>query len=250
MIKPFFLALFVYLSVVNAYAQIAIDRMVIYAGLHIGGVAPASIPQEIRSIESYRPVTPISLGVEFPFYHINDKWSLSSGLNLVNKGMKSSAFAENFKAMIDLEDTPYRNMIGYFTGSVNSSFNNLYLELPVSAHFELNPHWSFQGGIMIDQALARSFEGGVSSAYIRIGEPTAPKIEISSASFNTSRVVRKADVGLHLGATYNLGQVWQIRGVLNYGLTNVIDAPSENIPIKLHNTFLTLSAGYILPFSR
>jgi len=225
MIKPFFLALFIYLSAVSAHAQLAVDRIVIHAGLHIGGVAPASIPQEIRSIDSYRPITPIILGVEVPFYRINDRWSLSSGLNLVNKGMKSSAFAENFRAMIDLEGTPYRNMIGYFTGSVNSSFNNFYLELPLSAHFELSPHWSLQGGIMIDQALVRSFEGGVSNAYIRIGEPTAPKIEIPSASFNISRVVRKTDVGLCLGVAYKLDQVWQIRGVFNYGLANVIDAP-------------------------
>ncbi|MBL1408844.1 outer membrane beta-barrel protein [Sphingobacterium faecale] len=232
----------------GAYAQVGVDRMIFHAGVHIGGVTPASIPQEIREVESYKPVNPFSIGVEVPFYKANDKLTVSSGLNLVNKGMKTRAFAENFKAMIEFENQPIPGFIGYFTGSVGSSFNNLYLELPVSAHYELNSRWSLLGGFSIARALHRSFEGSVHNAYVRLGDPTTPKIEIESATFDVSKLVNKTDIGVHVGGVYALTPVWQIRGVFSYGVNNVIDAPTDHLPIKLHNTFFTIGAGYVLPF--
>lgn len=248
MIKYLLLTVVAVFVAVSTQAQVKIDRIIIHAGLHMGGVTPASIPREIRSVESYQPLTPIAVGVELPFYQINNKLSLSTGLNLVNKGMKTKAFAENFKAMIDFEDTPYQNFIGYFTGSVRSNFNNLYLELPINLHYEINQKWSIQGGFAIDRILSRSFEGGVQNAYIRLGLPTTPKIEIDRATFDVSKQVSKTDLTVHAGAVYALNDTWQIRGIFNYGVWNVVDAPTEHLPIKLHNTFLTLAAGYVLPF--
>ncbi|WP_164112990.1 MULTISPECIES: porin family protein [Sphingobacterium] len=250
MIRCIFLLLVTGVTSLGASAQVAIDRVIIHSGVHIGGVTPASIPQEIREVESYHPVNPISVGVEVPFYKINNKLTISSGLNLVNKGMKTRAFAENFKAMIEFEDQPIPSFIGYFTGSVGSSFNNLYLELPVSAHYELSPKWSLLGGFSVARAVYRSFEGSVHNAYVRLGDPTTPKIEISSATFDVSKLVNKTDIGLHVGGVYALSPVWQIRAVFNYGVNNVIDAPTDHLPIKLHNTFFTIAAGYVLPFKK
>ncbi len=237
------------ITTLGAHAQVKIDRVIIHAGVHIGGVTPASIPQEIREVESYRPVSPFSIGVEVPFYKVNDKLMISSGLNLLNKGMKTRAFAENFKAMIEFENQPIPGFIGYFTGSVGSSFNNLYLELPVSAHYELNQNWSLFGGFSIARALRRSFEGSVHNAYVRLGDPTTPKIEIASATFDVSKLVSKTDIGVHVGGVYAINPTWQVRGVFSYGVNNVIDAPTDHLPIKLHNTFFTIAAGYVLPFN-
>ena len=150
--------------------------------------------------------------------------------------------------MIDFEDTPYQNFIGYFTGSVRSNFNNLYLELPINLHHEINQKWSIQGGFAIDRILSRSFEGGVQNAYIRLGLPATPKIEIDRATFDVSKQVSKTDLTVHAGAVYALNDTWQNRGIFNYGVWNVVDAPTEHLPIKLHNTFLTLAAGYVLSF--
>lgn len=250
MIRYVLLLLVTCVTTLEALGQVAVDRIIIHAGVHIGGVTPASIPQEIREVESYHPVNPISVGIEIPFYNIKDKLTISSGLNLVNKGMKTRAFAENFKAMIEFEDQPIPGFIGYFTGSVGSSFNNLYLELPVSVHYELNSKWSVLGGFSIARTVYRSFEGSVHNAYVRLGDPTTPKIEISSATFDVSNLVNKTDIGIHVGGICALSPVWKVRGVFNYGVNNVIDAPIDHLPIKLHNTFFTIAAGYVLPFKQ
>ena len=97
MIKYILLTVVAVFVEVSTQAQVKIDRIIIHAGLHMGGVTPASIPREIRSVESYQPLTPIVVGVELPFYQINNKLSLSTGLNLVNKGMKTKVLRRTSK---------------------------------------------------------------------------------------------------------------------------------------------------------
>src|SRR5690606_19577031 len=100
------------------------EKITIRAGFNLGGVTPTSIPQEIRSIENYSPILPFSLGVEMPFFQINEDWDLLTGINVQSSGMKAGAYAENFRGMINLENTPYQNVYGYFTGSVKTKIHN------------------------------------------------------------------------------------------------------------------------------
>lgn len=226
------------------------DKLIFRAGLNIGGVTPTSIPEQIRSIEDYRPYTPVSFGVEMPFFEVNNKLELVSGLYFKSNGMKAAAFVENFRGMINLENTPYQNIFGYFTGVVKSNIHNWYIEVPIHVHYSLHDKWKLLGGISYSHTLSRSFEGGVKDAYIRLGAPTEQKINVPNASFKTSNQIRKFDIGGQLGASYQINTEWDIRGLLHYGFTNVLHAPVENQPVSLHNIFFNLTAGYTLPFNK
>ncbi|SDK56880.1 Outer membrane protein beta-barrel domain-containing protein [Pedobacter sp. ok626] len=226
------------------------DKLVFRAGFNIGGIAPTSIPQEVRDIEGYKPITPFSFGVEIPFFQIDNKWELITGLNVKSNGMKAGAFVENFRGMINLENTPYQNIFGYFTGSVKTNAHNWYLEIPIQVRYSFNEKWKMLGGISFSNTISRSFEGGVRDAYIRLGAPTAQKIDVPNATFKTSSQIRKFDFGGQLGAECRINNIWDIRGMVNYGFTNVLNPPKENLPVSLHNVFFNLTAGYALPLKK
>lgn len=69
--------------------------------------------------------------------------------------MKAGAFVENYRGMLNFENTPYQNIYGYFTGSVKSQFNNWYLEVPLAARYAINAKWNALAGISYSQAIAR-----------------------------------------------------------------------------------------------
>lgn len=243
------------ISITGLFAQektnfFKLDKIVLHTGLHMGGVTPTSLPAEIREIEGYTPLSPVTLGVEIPFFQINQKLELFTGLNLKGKGMKAGAFVENYRGMLNFENTPYQNIYGYFTGSVKSQFNNWYLEVPLAARYAINAKWNALAGISYSQAIARSFEGTVANAYIRLGAPTTPQIHVPNATFKTSNQIRKYDIGAQVGAEYILLASWNVSGILNYGFSNVLDAPVENLPVSLHNIFFGLSVGYAIPFHK
>jgi len=224
-----------------------VDHININAGFNIGGVAPTYIPPEVRKINSYSPIYPISFDIDVPFLHFNENLVIHSGLSLESRSMSGGVYVENFKGVINLENTPFQNIFGYFTGTVESTFYNWYLCLPLRLNYSFNKTWSIFGGPYFSTAISRTFVGRVKNAYIRLGPPTSKKIEIPSGSFDLSDQIRRTDVGLHMGSKYTINNKWDVRGSLNYGLTNVIDAPIENLPIKLHNVFFNLSLAYKVP---
>jgi len=89
-----------------------------------------------------------------------------------------------------------------------------------------------------------------SKSYIRLGAPTTQKIDISNATFKTSRQIRKFDFGGQLGAEYRLNNVCDIRGMINYGFSNMLYPLKENLMVSLHNVFYNLTAGYALPLKK
>lgn len=227
-----------------------LEHITIHGGLNLGGVTPTSLPPEIRKIEGYKPVSPFYIGVEVPFYSINKKIDLLTGVNLKSRSMQSSAFVENFRGMINLENTPYQNIFGYFTGYVDADFNNWYLEIPLSIRYSFHEKWKGIGGMSFSRTISRSFEGSVSDAYIRLGAPTTVKIPVPHATFKTSEQIRTFDIGGHVGAAYALNDSWNVRGLMSYGFVNVLNDPLENSPVFLHNVFFSLSAGYVVPWNK
>lgn len=221
-----------------------LDKLRVSAGFNLGGVAPTYIPPQIRRINNFSPVYPFSFELEVPLLYINKQWSLHTGLGLESRSMKAGAYVENFRGEIDLENTVFQDIVGYFTGSVESTFHNWYLSLPLRAYYIHNEKWSFLGGLSISKTVHRRFEGGVQDAYIRIGLPTSEKIAVPRGSFDLSNQIRKTDIGVHVGSDYTIDKRWAVKGMMNYGLSNVIDAPFENIPVKLHNIFLNTSLVY------
>lgn len=234
----------------NYSNTLKVDKLIFHAGLNIGGVTPTSIPPEIRDIEGYKPIYPFTFGIEVPFFKVNNKWEIISGLHVKSNGMRAGAFVESYKGIINLENTPYQNISGYFTGSVKTTVHNWYLELPVNVRYVFNEKWKMLGGFSFSNAIYKSFEGGVANAYIRLGSPTAEKINIPNAKFESSDQIRSFDFGGQLGVEYQIDDIWNVRGLVDYGFTNNLNAPKENLPVFLHNIFMSVTVGYTLSFKK
>ena len=56
------------------------------AGYNIGGTMPMGMPASIRSLDAYRPTLSVMLGLGV-YKPLTDKWGLTTGSRLENKGM-------------------------------------------------------------------------------------------------------------------------------------------------------------------
>ena len=69
------------------------------AGYNIGGTMPMGMPASIRSLDAYRPTLSVMLGLGV-YKPLTDKWGLTTGLRLENKGMDIDATVKNYHMRI------------------------------------------------------------------------------------------------------------------------------------------------------
>ena len=68
-------------------------------GYSVGGTAPMGMPATIRSLDSYKLEPNFSLGLGI-YKPLSDKWGLTTGLHLENKGMNIDATVKNYHMAI------------------------------------------------------------------------------------------------------------------------------------------------------
>ena len=82
-------------------------------GFALGGTSPLPIPQEIRSINKFRPEGGLSIGVD-GFKLFNRQWGLMTGLRFFIEGMYTEANVKNYKMSIAMDNEVLK---GHFTGT-------------------------------------------------------------------------------------------------------------------------------------
>ncbi len=100
----------------------------IVAGFNIGASAPTSIPEEIRSIDSYWPQFTPQLGYNV-VYRFKDQWGIGSGILLDYKGMGIRAKVKSLHTIVDVKEGDKTGTTeGYFTGKNKTEVKLMRIE--------------------------------------------------------------------------------------------------------------------------
>lgn len=213
-------------------------------GFNMGGTTPLPLPAEIRKIESYSPKFNPSLGIAAR-YVLTDKWGIETGLSLETKGMEVTDHVKYMYTSVVLSEGG-KPLTGYFVGNNRTNVDMGYLTLPVYGSYKINDRWNTRLGIYAAKVLSRKFSGDVSDGYLRVGEPTGPKQEITKATFDFSKNIRDFDFGLSGGADCRIAK--KISGFVNvnWGLTPFFAKNDNPLQFNLHNIYGTLGVAYRL----
>ncbi|WP_159442357.1 porin family protein [Chitinophaga niabensis] len=229
----------------KANAQKNIHQYV-HAGFNIGALAPVSLPNTIRKVESYSPLFSPAIGYEI-VYVIKGKWGIGAGLKVEYKGMRVKDSVQYFHTIITQQSSSGKSEFeGDFTGTNQTKAHNLYLTLPINAVFQPSEKWRFKLGFYAAYLLAASFDGTVSNGYIRNGNSFGEKVIIDQANFDFAKEERKFDWGLQGGAERKVGKRLAVAANLQWGLQPVFPSTFKGVGFNMYNIFLGLGVSYKL----
>lgn len=215
------------------------------AGYNIGGTAPMGMPASIRSLDAYRltPSFMVGLGVYKP---LTDKWGLTTGLRLENKGMDITATVKNYHMKIVRGG---QELEGMFTGKNDSEVAQWMLTMPLQATYRFNDKWQIKAGPYLSYVRTRSFKGAAYDGYLRVGDPTGEKVELgtsdgSRGTYDFSDSMRKLHWGMMVGADWRFHHSWGLFVDLSWGFTGIFRGNFDTIEQTMYPVYGTVGFSY------
>lgn len=214
-------------------------------GYGIGGTAPMGMPATIRSLESYRlePNFTLGLGV---YKQLNNRWGLTTGLHLENKGMNIDAKVKNYHMSIIKGG---QSLDGYFTGMNTSEAEMWMLTLPLQATYSFSQDLHLKFGPYLSYINKPVFRGYASDGYLRVGNPTGTKVMLGSdegsrGTYDFSDSMRSLQFGFMFGAEYYFHRRWGMFADVSWGVTGVFKKKFKTIEQTLYPVYGTLGVSY------
>lgn len=222
-------------------------RLTAKVGFNLGGTAPVGLPASIRKLNSYtlqsNPI--IGLEAEKP---LNDRWGILTGLYYENKGMKEDAKVKNYHMAIVRGG---QELEGMYTGNVSTEVNEWMFTVPVAATLHLGSRWRLHAGPYLSLLTQKSFEGRAHDGYLRVGDPTGPKVDIgddvsTSGTYDFSSNMRRFQWGVSAGADWRAFKRWGFFAELKWGLSGVHKSDFHTIEQTLYPIFGSAGVVYRL----
>ena len=216
-------------------------------GYSIGGTAPMGIPATIRSMNSYKPKSNLSLAIDAQ-KKFNDRWGIMLGLKIENKGMEVDATVKNYHMEMVQEG---KRLAGYYTGNNGINTEGWLFTLPVRATFNVNENLLLRLGPFVSYVQSQTFDGYVYNGYLRENTPTGTKIVMgdtkeTGATYDFSDDMRHFQFGVDVGIDWNFYRRWGIYADVSWGLTNIFKKDFNTIEQKLYPVYGTLGISYRL----
>ena len=216
-------------------------------GYSIGGTAPMGIPATIRSMNSYKPQSNLSLAIDAQ-KKFDDRWGIMLGLKIENKGMEVDATVKNYH-MEMVQDG--KRLAGYYTGNNVISTEGWLVTLPVRATYNINDKLLVRLGPFVSYVQSASFDGYVYSGYLREGTPTGTKIVMgdtkeTGATYDFADDLRHFQFGFDVGVDWNFYRRWGLYADISWGVTNIFKKDFNTIEQKLYPVYGTLGVSYRL----
>ena len=214
----------------------------IKAGFNVGGTSPLPLPAEIRKLESYNPT--IALSIEGNVCKKFDKrWGLMIGVRLETKGMKTDAQVKNYYMVMKPEDGG--ELSGAWTGNVKTKVRNTYLSFPVLATFQISKRWGLRLGPYFSYVTSREFSGSAYDGYLRNGDPTGEKVNVTSATYDFSDDLRRFQWGAQLGAEWRAYKHLSIYADLEWGLNSIFPKDFKSVSFDMYPIYTNLGFAYV-----
>lgn len=216
------------------------------AGFNIGGTSPLPLPEEIRELKSYRMGMQIAIEGDIIKWIPDTKWGALFGVRFENKGMKTDARVKNYHIVMDSYDPVNPgHMEGAWTGYVKTNVKNSYVTLPLQAIYRVSNRWDLKFGPYVSFLTNGDFSGTAYDGYIREGDPTGDKANVSEASYDFSDDLRKTSWGLDAGAEWKAYKHLVVYSDLTWGLNSIFKKDFRSVSFKMYNIYLNFGFGYI-----
>jgi len=223
---------------------------IIRAGYVIGGTTPLPLPKEIRGINKFKPLGGVTVGADY--YHMFGKrLGIQFGAHLFFEGFHTSANVKNYRMAIT-QGNSYLD--GYFTGTDVTNTKMVGVTLPVTCTVRVSPRWNISAGPFFSFVGKGTFDGEVYDnpdgvGYLREGNPTGPKIEISHknpASYDFAGDMKHFYWGLEFLFEWKATQHLNVFGGLDWGLSSIFPSDFETISFKMYPIYAKIGLGYRL----
>lgn len=216
-------------------------------GYSIGGTTPIGMPATIRSLNKYSLKANFAFGVD-AYRHFTPQWGVMTGLHLDHKGMEVDATVKNYHITMTKGGD---EMEGYYTGSLVTECKEWALTLPVMATFNVTNQVMLKCGPYVSYVASKTFEGYVYDGYLRRMLPIGEKIEMgdtdeSRGTFDFSSEMRRLQVGIDIGADWQIGHRWGAYADLQWGLNGIHHNSFNTIEQTLYPIYGTLGVIYKL----
>lgn len=216
-------------------------------GYGIGGTAPVNMPSSIRSLSKYKLCPNFSLGFD-AHKNITGKLGVMAGLRLENKGMDIDARVKNYHMEIVRGG---ESLKGYFTGHNVTEAREFMVTVPVMATFMLSDRLMFKFGPYASLLLSSKFSGYACNGYLRVDNPTGPKVELGNTSgtrgtYDFTDDMRHMQYGLMAGADINISKKWGAYADISWGLTDIHHSGFNTIEQTLYPIYGTIGITYKL----
>ena len=213
------------------------------AGYSIGGTTPLGIPATIRSVDAFRPTASLMAGADVKLA-LKNNWGLMTGLHFENKGMDTEVTTKGYRMELVKGDS---RIEGLFTGHVKQEVTEWMLTLPVLATYSLGEKVTLKAGPYVSVLLDKDFSGIASDGYLRQGDPTGPRINMGDkegewATYDFSDEMRNVQMGIAVGADWNVTHHFGLAADLTWGLTGVFNSDFKTVEQTLYPIYFTLSA--------
>lgn len=214
-------------------------------GYCIGGTAPVNMPATIRSLNDYSFQRNFSLGVDAR-KQLSRRWGVMAGLRIENKGMHIDADVKNYHMAIVRGG---ERLEGHFTGCNNTKVEEWMLTVPVMATFMPCNNLILRCGPYASLLTSREFSGYAYDGYLRVDDPTGPKVELGSddgtrGSYDFSGDMRRMQYGIIIGADWYMNKHLGLYADISWGLTGIFNSRFNTIEQTLYPIYGTIGLTY------
>ncbi len=214
------------------------------AGYNIGGTMPVGLPASIRSLNSYTPQMAPTIGADvlLPF---DGRFGFMTGLRVERKAMREDATVKNYHMEIVRGG---EHLAGMFTGRVTTRASQWVATLPALGVVRVN-RVNIKFGPYLSWCIDNVFDGWAHRGYLRVDDPTGAKIELGEepderGDYDFSNDLRRWQVGLTLGADWNLGGRFGLYADLNWGLSTAFKSDFHTIEQSMYPIYGQLGVTY------
>ena len=214
-------------------------------GYNVGGTMPLGLPASIRSIDAFNLTPSLMVGADVSM-PLDDRWGLSAGLRLENKGMDAEITVKSYRMEMKKGSS---EISGLFTGHVKQEVSQWMLTVPLQVTCRLDGKLTLKAGPYVSLLLSKDFSGIAFDGYIRQGNPTGPRIDIGSteadrATYDFSDDMRTLQWGVGIGLDWQLSRRLGLSADLDWGLSGLFQSSFTTVEQTLYPIYGTLGVFY------
>lgn len=216
------------------------------AGVNFGGTSPLPLPQEIRSIDSYKPGLAISIeGNVTKWLDQKKEWGVNLGVRLDTKTMTTEATVKNYG--MEIINSIGRPTGGLWTGGVKTKVKMSLLTVPVLATYQINKRWRVSAGPYLAYLMDGDFSGHVYEGHLRTPDATGEIVSFTGdniATYDFSDELRNFQWGLQVGGSWKAYRHLNIHADLTWGLNDIFNKQFKTITFAMYPIYLNVGFGY------
>ncbi len=217
--------------------------VIIRAGYVLGGTTPLPLPAEIRSINEFKPLGGITIGAD-AYRMLSRHWGLQLGWHFFYEGFHTGATVKNYRMGIT-KDGNY--LEGNFTGTDITDTKMLGSTIPLTATYRLSPRWNVSAGPFLSMLYYKTFEGEVYDGYLREGNPTGQKVEMTRdnpATYDFSDDMLNWYWGIQVLFDWKAMRHMNVFGGVDWACSGVFPATFQTVEFKMFPIYAKIGLAY------